>query len=427
MIKKIAESKAFYLIASVIAAICLWIYVVGVVNPYIEDYEVKNIPVVFTGEEEMMERYNLQITNGADTVVSVKFYGKRSDLAKLDSSTVTAVVDLNRIKQSGDYSMAYDIVLPEENLSSEVKITNKGTDYVNLYISKIVTQQIEVWGVFNGSTAENYMAEKIELDPEYIIIEGPEEDVILVSHALVTLSRNDVDKSVTAELEYQLIGYDDMPVESDRLTSDTDHIELTLPVIKTKEVAFKIDMINGGGATKANTVYSLSPTDKVTLAGDADTLDEMNSLTLGTIDLSAIRESETFEFPVIIPDNTRNISGIETVEVTVTLKGLDTKFLMVTQIELINKPDGYDVESITKYLQIEVRADASIIGNISASNVRVVADLSGYKSTGTQSVPVKIYIDGYSSAGVMDEYQIVVSITPHADETAAIDETGQNL
>lgn len=418
MIKRIIESKAFYIIASLAAALGLWLYVVGVVNPYVSDYEVKNIPVVFIGEEAILEKYNLQITDITNMTVTAGFYGKRSDLSKLDSSTVTAVVDLSsQVKRSGDFRLAYDIELPTEDFSEEVKVTSKSTDYINFYVSKIITRRIEVWGVFDGSTAEDYLAEQILLNPDYINIEGPEEDIALVSRAQVTLSRNDVDETIVAELEYTLIGYDDLPVDADRITGETQLIELTLPVIKTKEIALKIDIVEGGGATAANTVYSIRPVNKIKLAGDAKTLDEMNSIVLGTVDLSAIRETETFEFPVIIPDNTQNISGVDTVEVTVTLKSLETKFLMVRQIELINKPDGYDAESVTQYLQIEVRADASIIDNISASSVRAVADLSGYKSTGTLSVPVKVYIDGYSNAGVMDEYQIVVSVTPQSDES----------
>ena len=50
--------------------------------------------------------------------------------------------------------------------------------------------------------------------------------------------------------------------------------------------------------------------------------------------------------------------------------------------------------------------------NITADNVRVVADLSDYDATtGVITVTAKAYVDGYEKAGAIGEYTVSVSLT----------------
>ena len=48
------KSKLFSLIVSVLAAMCLWVYVMTVVNPDV-DLTIGNIPVTFSGAEVLRE------------------------------------------------------------------------------------------------------------------------------------------------------------------------------------------------------------------------------------------------------------------------------------------------------------------------------------------------------------------------------------
>ena len=55
------KSKLFSLIVSVLAAMCLWVYVMTVVNPDV-DLTIGNIPVTFSGAEVLREDHGLVIT-----------------------------------------------------------------------------------------------------------------------------------------------------------------------------------------------------------------------------------------------------------------------------------------------------------------------------------------------------------------------------
>ena len=107
-----------------------------------------------------------------------------------------------------------------------------------------------------------------------------------------------------------------------------------------------------------------------------------------------------------------NVSGITEVEVTVTTEGLATRTMKVDNIEVINTPAGYVPEAITKSCSVLIRGPEEDVAEIQESQLRIVADLSNTDpSTGSRTVPVKVYLDGSSSVGVVGVYTIVVSLS----------------
>lgn len=81
------KSKLFSLIVSVLAAMCLWVYVMTVVNPDV-DLVIGNIPVTFSGAEVLQEDHGLVITGDYQEFVSVHFYGK-TPISRRSTSTRT--------------------------------------------------------------------------------------------------------------------------------------------------------------------------------------------------------------------------------------------------------------------------------------------------------------------------------------------------
>ena len=68
-------------------------------------------------------------------------------------------------------------------------------------------------------------------------------------------------------------------------------------------------------------------------------------------------------------------------------------------------------------MQVTIRASAADVQRISASSVRIVADMSGYTQEGTYQVPVTVYVDGFDSAGAIGQYSIAATLAA-ADEPA---------
>jgi YbbR domain-containing protein len=239
-----------------------------------------------------------------------------------------------------------------------------------------------------------------------------------ISYAQVQLERTNLDKTVSEDLEYTLVNYDGEPVYSSKIYSDVDTIRTTQPIVMTKELPLKVTLVDGAGATSDYAVVEYEPA-SITISGDQTTLDGVSSIDLGTIDLGDVIDAREYEFPILIPNDAKNLSEVTEATVTVTIKGLETAQYRISKdsFETINVPEGYDVSFLNQYLQVEVRATPEAQAAIQSNNIRVVADLSGVTGVGRQEIPVEVYVDGYTDAGALGDYTVIVTVTEHVEET----------
>ena len=407
------KSKLITMIISLLAAFLLWVYVVTIVNPEGE-ITLSDIPVSFSGEEVLREDQGFVITEGKDVTVTAHFSGKNSDLKKLEQyqEEIVAVVDVSKVRSAKEYTLSYDLTLPNSVQQSAVTIFDRRPSTVSFTVQRLVSKSVEVVGDFSRvEIAEDYMLDSRSFDYETVTVEGPEDIVSSIQCAQVEMSRTNLDKSVTETLSFTLLDENGNAVDTSMLTTNTDRIEVTLNVVKYKTVPLDVEFIDGGGATGKDVSYEIDPP-TITLSGDSTVLDTLNKIVLGNIDLASIKNStEVKPFAIVIPDGAKNVSGEEQASVTIRIKNKETAVIRATNIAFINTPEGYTPNSVTQLVQVTVRASASDIDKISSSSLRVVADMTGCTQAGTYQVPVTIYIDGYPDAGVVGEYSIAVTMT----------------
>ncbi len=408
------KSKLFTMIISVLAATCLWIYVVTVVNPDGDTLN-GNIPVTFSGAEVLREDHGLVITGDYQEFVSVRFYGKNTDLKQLDQhkDEIRAVVDVSKVRSTKEYTMTYDLQLPGGVSAASITKMDKNPSTITFNVERQISKAVEVKGDFsNVKIAEGYMLDSTRFDYDTITVEGPESIVSTIDHAQVTLERSNVDKTITESVPFTLIAKDGSEVASSELTLSADAVEVTMNVVKYKVVPIEVQFTEGGGAKISDLKWDYSPK-SITLSGDSTVLDGLNSIQLDPIDLSALSSNEqTVTRTILIPNNAKNVSGEEEVSIQITITGKQIKTLRTTNIVFIGvDEEKFSVKSLAQQLQVTIRADAADAAKITANNVRIVADMSSYSQEGTYQVPVTVYIDGYDSAGAIGQYSIAVNLS----------------
>ena len=108
-----------------------------------------------------------------------------------------------------------------------------------------------------------------------------------------------------------------------------------------------------------------------------------------------------------------NVDGVKDVTIILTLRDLVSVPLEVTEFDIQNIPEGYKATVQTKSLNVIVRGSEEELAHVSASNLRVVADLSNINlASGQYTVNAKVYFDGIGNAGVIEkEYPLTVRLT----------------
>lgn len=414
------RNKVLTILLSLIIAIGLWVYVVSTVTPDDSQW-VYRIPVTFTNEDGLFSDRNLVLASGRDATVNLRFNGKRRDLLKLNNTNVTVTADLSQVTGAGDWRLPYTVELPETVSSSGIEVEERSSSFISINVDKLLTRSVEIRAVFQGDVAEGYTPEAIELEYDSMDISGPRELVDRVSYAQVVLERTNVSRTISENLSFALMDEDGVQIESDDLRctvngTAVDKIGVLMPVNMIKEVPLRVELIEGGGATADHATVSYDPA-QITIKGDPEVLAGLNSIYLGTVDLSGIQNSVTEEFSIVIADGLTNMTGTQA-KVTVELRNLKTKTFQVSNIELTNAPENLQARLGTLSLEVQLRGTAEAIDALAASGIRAVADLSGILATGTFSVPVEIYVDASSEVGAMGSYSVLVTIAEPTTETA---------
>ena len=407
--KKIYNSKAFWMIVSLLASLAIWVYVTSVETDESKT-TFRGVKVELVGEDILRDSKNLVVTDMDTSTVTVEVVGPRRIIGSLSSDQLVAQVDVSKLSRAAYTSQQYTIVYTDGTDTSKLSENRRTPETINFMVSAQTSKSIQVRGSFDGSLAEGYTAEMPVFEPSTITITGSEAYLKDVEYAWVTFSKENVDSTYSVETGFTLMDANNEPCSTTGISFSTDVVTATLPLLTLKEVNLDVNIIEGAGATKANTKITIDPV-SVTLAGDSSLLAGMNKIILATIDLTDFSSTFTETYTIPIDNELKNTTGVTKATVTVEIVGLETKTFRVTNFSCINATEGYEADIITESKEITLRGTPEALAQIKDENIRAVADLTDYKeSTGTYMPQVRVYVDGFTDVGAIGENTISIEI-----------------
>lgn len=405
------KKKLFSVLLSVALAFALWYYVITVVSPNSKD-TFYNIPVVLAGETALEER-GLIVTAVGDTTVDLTLSGNRSDLSQLNSSNITIKANLNTIYDPGEnIQLDYTIAYPGNFAQNAFTRESSTPSFITVTVEKRSNKEVPVNVVYTGSVAEDYTALRDEqtLNYETVRISGPESVVSRISQAVVEVSLDGRTESIVESFRYTLCDENGDPVDSALITVPVEEVELTLPVRMVKTIPLTVKVVDGGGATEKTTTIKIEPSE-IKVYGTASALEGLDELVLGTIDLGEYAKAAELSFDITLPDGVTNMTGLKKAEVDIQFPSLSTRTLTVEDIQVLNIPEGLEVELTTLMLEITVRGPHSKIASITPEDIRVSVDFTGVEiGTVTRKVTVTLTED-FGDCGAMGSYSVYATVT----------------
>ncbi len=406
---KIGDSKAFYIIVSILISVALWLYVVTVVNPN-GDSTIRNIPINIQGED-VLESRGLMIADISARYFNLELTGKRKALLKLSEDNVSVTLDVSSITTEGQWALKCKVTLPSTVTSGTVSASDQNDYTVNVVIAKQVSKTIEIKGEFTGTVAEGYQADEFIISPSTVTIIGQEDHVNQVAYGLVSVEQQNLAGTYTGEMNYSVMSETGEKLTDLNIKYSTDTVYVTLPIVKVAEIPLSVEILDGGGATTADAAVTIEPA-SIIVSGTEEVLAPLKEIILGQINLAEVLSVRKYTFSIPLASEITNESGIAEATVTVEVKDLPSKVLEVDNIEIINVPKGYEVSAVTKSLQVWVRGPEEVLATIFDYQIRVVADLDDTSvSVGQFRVPVKVYLNGAAGCGIVGtDYSIAVLV-----------------
>ena len=388
------RNKLYSMLLSLVIAFALWLYVSN--NVSIEDNNTfSNIPVVLESETVLGER-NLMVTSISTTSVSLNLSGARSDLNKLDSSKLTAKVDLSQITEPGEHiALGYTISFPGDVSPSAFTQSDKkpGAIYVDVDYRRV--SEIPVLIKWTGNRSEDYIydTENAVLDNNTVTITGPASVVDTIDHARVEFDLTEQVESISQNCRFTLCDAEGNPVDAEHVTTNVEEVRLEMQIQKIRELQLTADIVYGGGANEQNTTVEITPA-TIRVSGGEAVLNELgDTLTITSINLADLEKNVNEQkYTLTLPEGVTNQTGVNEVTVSIRFTGLKTKELTIERFEALNVPEGLNVEIINANLTVKLRGPEAEIAALTEENVRAMVDFTNAE-VGTATYKVKIVCD----------------------------------
>lgn len=414
MENKERQRKALYIVLSILVAAAIWV-MVDVSNGTIVE-KTYTVPINYLGTSTLTDR-GLMLLEGegdtaTDTEVTLTVQGTRWNIAKLDKDEILVQADLSDITEAGEQRVSPNVFYPSA-LRGKITTTSTSSYMVQVNIGELDRKTIDVRCEQIGTVAEGYSGGELQISPATLEIRGQEEDIAPVSYAKVVLEYDNATETITQMLDYQFYDENDQLVDGTNIQADAEQIQVTLPIIVTKELQLRVDFEQHPGARLSNVTYRIEPS-TITVSGDAGVLRDVDSITLGSeaFDLLSLLDSgtATYSYPITVPEGCTNLSGVTRATLQISFNDMTSAQVTTQNFTLSNYPQGKTTEILTSELTVTVFGTSADVAAVTGDDVEVTVDLSELSSaTGSYTVPAQVKVNGVD-VGVSGNYVVQVTI-----------------
>ncbi len=281
------------------------------------------------------------------------------------------------------------------------------------FLSKIFPKQnIVVFGSRNGR-AYDWNSRTL---PETITIKGPQQQIERIDKVVIRANSTDEVTSSQSINDTEILLYDgDVILDKSLFTFNTENFSITIPVYMTKELPFSLQIQNAPPHFDVSSLKLNYSDEKIKVAGSAFVLENMDTISLGYIDLRDIDLDSSFEYSVVLPNDFRNLSDINTVTVSLNTDNLSSKVISLTkeQIHVINVPSEYDVDILSVGISnITIIGPSSVINRITPEDIIAEVDLRQEDiDQNTYTKTAKIYCPQNSKIWALDKINVGLEFT----------------
>ncbi len=403
------KNKIASILLAAVMAFGLWLYVITVEQPE-SNKTYYDIPVVLQNENVLAER-GLMIVSERPAV-TLNLTGTRTQLNELNESNINVIVNVSGIVTPGSHQLTYNISYPGTIPQGAVTPNTSDPERVTLKVENKITKKVPVVAEYSGTVAEGLIADKENavLDYTHIDVSGPESVLAQITQARIRVDLEGKTETVVGEYTYTLCDDASEPVDSQWVTTNVEVVNLALTVRRVKEITLKVNVIPGGGATQTTSSIDVQP-GTIRVSGSEALLEGLDVLEIGTVDLGQIASDQVLTFPIVLPEGIINETGITEAAVEVKFPNLRTVTMSLTNIQLVNIPQGLEAELVTQLLEVTFRGPASALEALTAENITLTVDLSQAQA-GTDKYAVQILLPPeLAAAGALGTYTVMVTLT----------------
>ena len=380
-----------YLVLVLISFLCLFFFYVLVINSTRTHFEIQKGFSLVPGKSIVTNLRNV-LTDANIPVMS----GIRNSLLVSACSAALSV---------------YFSALTAYGMLNGVTVTIDGSDnMVDVMFDVVEEKTLPVTVTTNYLTiSDGYILYSTEVSKDMVTLSGPssELDKVTTCTAEVTYS-GELDSSVTlaTPLRFYTSGGTEVNFEYTELEESS--VDVTLQVYKMATLPVNVSFINAPRDFDASVlVYELSRK-QLKVAGPAEKIDALSTLSIGTIDLSTFTLNKVYELPIELPSDIYLLDNISTITLSFDCSGLETKTMNLPSscVQVVNLPSTYQLTVETERLMnVTLCGPKAALETLTPEQVVVEIDAEDFSvATGQQNIACRLYVPSNGKIFALGSY-----------------------
>ena len=284
------KNKTVLKICSVVIAICLWVYVIGEVDPDSRK-KISNIEVSYANTEVLAER-GLAVADEETEVISVVIDGKRSDVNNAKKRGIAAYADVSGCKE-GSNSIEITVSLPDG-----VRLESVSQEKLKVNVAELVSEEKPVQiKVPDADNDQNMIPWVTDYTPETVIVSGAGNIVDKIDHVIGVVDGTKVDSQLR-NFEAEVMPVDKSGNKVDGAETSYKVVYADVLLLSTRQVKLEV---KSGNVAEGMQVKDIEAAKTVIIAGSESVLEGIDKVR-GTVDLSGMTESGKSEISIELPE-----------------------------------------------------------------------------------------------------------------------------
>ena len=304
------------------------------------------------------------------------------------SDSVRAVLDLSGLG-AGEHKLDLQIQIN----ARPVRIITVSPASVTLTLEPLISRTLPLDLSLSGQPATGYQAGNTSLDPQNVVIAGPQSLVDSVKRLRVLLNLDGVRESIDQALIIQALDQNNQPVTGITIHPETAQVKLpvsqqggyrdmAVKVIVHGQIASGYRLENISVFPPVVTVYSSDPTVVNALPGVVETQ---------PLDLQDAKDNLTTRLQLNLPPGI-SVVGEQTVLIQAGISAIQSSLTLSGEnVEVKGLPSGLDARVSPTTVDVILSGPLPLLNTLTKQDVRVTVDVTGL-AIGTHQLTPKIEV-----------------------------------
>lgn len=376
--ERLNKNKWSVKLVSLIMAIFLWSYVMGVVNP-VRHIDYRGIEIQFTGVD-YINREGLSILSPQSPKVNVRIEGTRSELSNISTrpNTIVAEANLSGVRP-GENVVNISVSIKEQ--TGGVRIINVEPSQIVVNIDEIVTENLEISVEPLGNLPEGYTLGNIRVIDNYVRVTAPKTAIDQIVEVVVYPVISD--KTETFMINSPIIFLDKNQNEIQNLSSNIETADIEVPIYRLKSVPIRPLVTGTIGQDEKITNIRVVP-ENVVIRGTTKTIDSISYIETEELNLQDLVGAETHEVDLKLPEGvTMHDPGVDFKLEYEYINNVQKNITVPREnfyIKNENSDLDYTINTEFDSVNVILYGESSLLDGLTGEDIKIFTDVKGLSS-----------------------------------------------